>query len=311
MITPSQVVLVTGAAGFIGRYVVRYFMEQGWTVIGIDNSLPENAPLANLTVYHRLQLPDSGLKTILQETSPQAVIHCAGRASVGLSVKDPEADFYGNTVLTFELLNALHLHAPQCRFILLSSAAVYGSPASIPISEDQLTAPISPYGFHKLQCEQICLEFTKLYQVPTAAVRIFSAYGPGLRRQVLWDICQKAIVQRSVQLQGTGHESRDFIHALDIAKALFTIANAAAMEGETYNLAAGREVTISEIAKLVLEALEYEGKLEFDGKVPIGNPLHWKANISKLQTLGFTPSVALERGVETFTNWCRAELVGV
>ncbi|MBD1916315.1 MULTISPECIES: NAD-dependent epimerase/dehydratase family protein [Cyanophyceae] len=311
MITPSKVVLVTGAAGFIGRYVVRYFMEQGWAVVGIDNSLPENAPLSNLTVYHRLQLPDSNLKTIFQETSPQVLIHCAGRASVGLSVKDPEADFYGNTVLTFELLNALRLHAPQCRFILLSSAAVYGNPDSIPISEDQLTAPISPYGFHKLQCEQICLEFTKLYQVPTAAVRIFSAYGPGLRRQVLWDICQKAIVHHSVQLQGTGQESRDFIHALDIAKALFTIAKAPTMEGETYNLATGREVTIAEIAGLVLETLEYEGRLEFDGKVPTGNPLHWKANISKLQTLGFIPSVALERGVQTFTNWCRAELVGV
>ncbi|MBD1874000.1 NAD-dependent epimerase/dehydratase family protein [Nodosilinea sp. FACHB-131] len=307
----SQPVLVTGAAGFIGRYVVRHFMEQGWTVVGIDNSPPENAPLENLTVYHRLQLPDSSLKSILQGTSPQVFIHCAGRASVGLSVKAPEADFYGNTVLTFELLNALRLYAPQCRFILLSSAAVYGNPASIPISEDQLTAPISPYGFHKLQCEQICLEFNKLYQVPTAAVRIFSAYGPGLRRQVLWDICQKAIVHHSVQLQGTGQESRDFIHALDIAKALFTIANAAVMKGEAYNLAAGREVTIAELAGLVLAALEYQGELKFDGKVPIGNPLHWQADISRLQALGFTPSVALERGVRTLANWCRAELVGV
>lgn len=311
MTTPLQVVLVTGAAGFIGRYVVRHFMEQGWTVIGIDNSPPENAPLANLTVYHQLQLPDSRLNAILQETPPQVLIHCAGRASVGLSVKEPGADFYGNTVLTFELLNSLRLYAPQCRFILLSSAAVYGNPASIPISESQVTAPISPYGFHKLQCEQICLEFTKLFQVPTASVRIFSAYGPGLRRQVLWDICQKAIAHDSVLLQGTGEESRDLIHALDIAKALLKIANTAAMEGEAYNLAAAREVTIAELAGLVLEALEYEGKLEFDGKVPTGNPLNWKADISKLQALGFTPSVKLERGVRTFANWCRAELVGV
>lgn len=311
MTTPSQVVLVTGAAGFIGRYVVRLFMEQGWTVIGIDNSPPENAPLANLTFYHRLQLPDSTLNTILQATPPQLLIHCAGRASVGLSVKEPGADFYGNTVLTFELLNALRLFAPQCRFILLSSAAVYGNPVSIPIGESQVTDPISPYGFHKLQCEQLCLEFTRLYQVPTAAVRIFSAYGPGLRRQVLWDICQKAILHDFVLLQGTGEESRDFIHALDIAKALFAISNTAAMEGEAYNLAAGREVSIAELAGLVLESLGYGGKLEFDGEVQIGNPLNWKADISKLQALGFAPSVPLEQGVQTFANWCRAELVGV
>ena len=311
MIIPSEIVLVTGAAGFIGRYVVRHFMEQGWNVIGIDNSPPENAPLANLSIYHSLQLPNSNLKNILQETPPQVLIHCAGRASVGLSVKEPEADFYGNAVLTFDLLNTLRLHAPQCRFILLSSAAVYGNPASIPISENQVTEPISPYGFHKLQCEQICLEFTKLYQVPTAAVRIFSAYAPGLRRQVLWDICQKAITSDSVLLQGTGQESRDFIHALDIAKALFTIAHTAPMKGEAYNLASGREVTIAELAELALAALEYQGKLKFDGQVPIGTPLNWKADITKLQALGFTPSVTLERGVPTFANWCRAELVGV
>lgn len=307
----EKVILVTGAAGFIGRYVVRHFMEQRWTVIGIDNSPPENAPLANLTIYHRLQLPNSKLKAILQETPPHVFIHCAGRASVGLSVKEPENDFYGNTVLTFELVNALRLHAPECRFILLSSAAVYGNPSSIPISESHVTAPISPYGFHKLQGEQICLEFTKLYQIPTASARIFSAYGPGLRRQVLWDICQKAISHDSVILQGSGGESRDLIHALDIAKALFTIANVAPMDGEAYNLASGREVTIAELALLVLEALEYKGKLEFDGKVPIGNPLNWKADVSKLQALGFTPSVILEQGVRTFASWCRAELVGV
>ena len=307
--TPSQVVLVTGASGFIGRYIVRYFMEQGWTVIGIDNSPPENAPLANLTTYHQLQLPNSDLKHILQETPTKVLIHCAGRASVGLSVKEPKADFYGNTVLTFELLNALRLHAPQCRFILLSSAAVYGNPASIPISESQSTTPISPYGFHKLQCEQICLEFTKLYQVPTATARIFSAYGPGLRRQVLWDICEKAITNDVVSLQGTGQESRDFIHALDIAKALFLIANTAVMQGEAYNLASGAEVTIAKLAELALDALDYRGRLEFDGKIPMGNPLNWQADITKLQTLGFSPSETLEKGVNTFANWCRAELI--
>jgi UDP-glucose 4-epimerase len=308
----STNVIVTGVAGFIGRYVARYFTERDFTIIGIDNSPPENAPLANLTHYYQLQLPDNNnFKQILKQSSPQVLIHCAGRASVGLSVKEPEADFYGNTVLTFELLNALRLHAPQCRFILLSSAAVYGNPTSIPISESQSTMPISPYGFHKLQCEQICLEFTKLYQVPTAIARIFSAYGPGLRRQVLWDICEKAINNDVVSLQGTGQESRDFIYALDIAKALFLIANTAVMQGEAYNLASGVEVTIAKLAELALDALDYRGRLEFDGKVPMGNPLNWQANITKLQDLGFSPSVTLDRGVKTFANWCRAELIGI
>jgi UDP-glucose 4-epimerase len=306
-----KTVLVTGVSGFIGRYVARYFSEQGWSVIGIDNSPPENAPLANLSAYHRLQLPDTKLGTLLEEASPQLCLHCAGRASVGLSISDPSADFHTNTVLTFELLNALRLHAPNCRFVFLSSAAVYGNPRSIPVSENQPPAPLSPYGFHKLQCEQLCLEFTKVYDLPTASLRIFSAYGPGLRRQVVWDICYKAIVKNAVVLQGTGQESRDFIHALDIAKALMVVATSAPMQGEVYNLASGREVKIAELGAIVLDALEYNSTPEFDGIVPAGTPLNWQADVSKLKALGFTASVPLERGVKTFASWCRAELIGV
>ncbi len=311
MTTQSKSILVTGVAGFIGRYVARHFSEQGWSVIGIDNSPPENAPLANLSAYHRLRLPDAALNSLLQEHSPQACIHCAGRASVGLSLTDPVADFYASTVLTFEMLNALRLHTPNCRFIFLSSAAVYGNPESLPVSEAQSPAPLSPYGFHKRQCEQLCLEFAKVYGLPTASLRIFSAYGPGLRRQVLWDICQKVITQNSLTLQGTGKESRDFIHALDIAKALSVVVNSAPMQGEAYNLGSGQEVAIAQLANMVLEALDADCSPEFDGVVPAGTPLNWRADVSKLQALGFTASVPLERGVKTFANWCRAELVGV
>jgi len=309
--TEIKSLLITGVAGFLGRYVARYFSEQGWSIIGIDNSPPENAPLANLSNYYRLQLPESSLSSLLQKHSPQVCIHCAGRASVGLSITDPAADFHANTVLTFETLNALRLNAPQCRFIFLSSAAVYGNPESLPVRENQLPAPISPYGFHKWQCEQLCREFAKVYGLPTASVRIFSAYGPGLRRQVLWDICQKAIAQNSLTLQGTGQESRDFIHALDIARALMIVGNLAGMEGEVYNLASGREVAIADLANMLLDALECQIIPSFDGIVSAGNPLNWQADTSKLSALGFTASIPLEKGIKTFANWCRAELVGV
>jgi UDP-glucose 4-epimerase len=307
----TKSVLITGVSGFIGRYAARYFAEQGWTVIGLDSSTPENAPIANLQHYYSTRLPGDNLPNILQQHQPDVCIHCAGRASVNLSVSDPAADFYGNTALTFELLNALRQSAPTCRFIFLSSAAVYGNPETLPITETQTPNPLSPYGFHKHQAEQLCAEFSKIYNLPTASLRIFSAYAPGLRRQVLWDICRKALTQDRVILQGTGQESRDFIHALDIAKALMAVATSAPMTGEVYNLASGREVTIAELATLVFGALDHQGELSFDGIVPIGNPLNWRADISKIESIGFTPNVQLEQGVKVFTNWCRAELIGV
>ncbi|MEH2124667.1 NAD-dependent epimerase/dehydratase family protein [Nostoc sp.] len=311
MTTFKQSLLVTGVAGFIGRYVARYFSEQGWSVIGVDNSPPENAPLHNLTAYHRLKLPDPSLNNLLKEYSPNICIHCAGRASVGLSIIEPDIDFRSNTALTFEILNALRINAPSCRFIFLSSAAVYGNPESLPIGETQRCNPISPYGFHKLQSEQLCLEFSKVYDLPSASVRIFSAYGPGLRRQVLWDICRKAIYQPIVKLQGSGQESRDFIHALDIAKALLVVATSAPMQGEAYNFASGREVTVLELTKMVFKSLDYKGSVEFDGIVPVGTPLNWQADVTKLGSLGITDFLSLERGVHVYANWSYAELLGI
>jgi UDP-glucose 4-epimerase len=304
-------ILITGTAGFLGRYVAQHFSDLGWTIIGIDNVAPENAPLPLLSSYHSLKLPDAALNDIIRKHAPEVCIHCAGSASVGQSVADPVRDFYANTVLTFEVLNALRLHAPKCRFILLSSAAVYGNPETLPVTEQHAPAPISPYGFHKLQCEQLCREFAEMYGLQTASLRIFSAYGPGLHRQVLWDICRKVIIQKSLTLQGTGKESRDFIHALDIARAIHTVSTVAPLTGEVYNLASGQEVTIKELAAMTLDALDSPITPLFDGVLPAGTPLNWRADISKLRSLGFSVSIPMQQGVKSFATWCRTELTGV
>jgi len=305
-LTANSRVLITGVTGFIGSHVARRFSQQGWAVIGIDRS-PANAhQLPSLSSFHCLQLPDPAFNTVLTDSRPQLCIHCAGSASVAQSIADVSADFYANTVLTFEVLNALRDCAPHCKLIFLSSAAIYGNPATLPIVETQPPAPISPYGFHKWQCEQLCQEFRKVYGLSNAIVRIFSAYGPGLRRQVIWDICEKASHQQSLLLNGTGRESRDFIHVADIAEALLAVATAAPMLGETYNLGSGRETTIDELAHMVVEALGHRCSIEFDGVVPVGTPLNWRADISRVRTLGFDPSMSFDNGIKTVVKWYRS-----
>lgn len=300
-------ILVTGAGGFLGRSVARHFAGAS-RVVGVDVVPEENAQLSALAAYHRVQLPDSRLGEILREHQPSLVIHCAGRASVPMSVNDPASDFHDGVAVTFDLLNALREHAPQSRFLLFSSAAVYGQPQSLPVSEEHAPAPLSPYGFHKWQCEILCAEFAKVYGLRTASLRIFSAYGPGLRRQVMWDICQKALVKKSLKLQGTGAESRDFIHATDIARAAEIVANHAPMNGEVFNVSTGREVTIRDLSAMLLRALGVGIEPEFDGVVPSGVPHNWRADVSRLNALGFHPGVPLEQGAQKFAAWCRAEL---
>jgi UDP-glucose 4-epimerase len=307
----GRTVLITGVAGFIGRYAARYFSELGWSVIGVDQVQQENGPLQNLSAYHCIQLPDKKLAGLLGHFLPQVCIHCAGPASVGLSMEDPSMDFYSSTVLTFEILNMLRLYCPASRFILISSAAVYGNPSALPIGEDQPLAPISPYGFHKYQCEQLCQEFAKVYGLSTASGRVFSAYGTGLRRQVIWDICEKVTARKSLELHGSGRESRDFVHAVDIVKALFVIAETAPMEGEAYNIGSGRQVFIAELADMILRMLGSECRPHFDGIAPHGNPLNWQADISKIGALGFAPEIGLEEGIKSFVNWRRSELAKI
>jgi len=307
----QNIIVLTGVTGFIGSHVARHFSQRGWSVVGIDRTPAKNDLLGNLSSFHSLQLPDPSFGVLLKDKSPQLCIHCAGTASVGQSIVDVTSDFYANTVLTFEVLNALRINAPNCRFIFLSSAAVYGNPKSLPVDENQTPAPISPYGFHKWQCEQLCEEFFKVYGLPTAIIRIFSAYGPGLRRQVIWDICQKAIKQKSILLQGTGKESRDFVHALDISKALMAVALYAPMQGEIYNIGSGNETEIAELASTVVEVLGSDYPIRFDGVIPPGTPLNWRADISKVKALGFVPSISLAEGVKTAVNWCRLELEDV
>lgn len=309
--TPPLTLVVIGAAGFIGRYVCRYFSTFGWRVIGVDNVSAENAPVAFLAAYHSINLPSSALVKILSAEKPTLCVHCAGRASVALSLTDPLADYHAGPVLTFELLNVLRETTPDCRLIFLSSAAVYGNPSRLPISESQEPVPISPYGFHKWQSEQICTEFATVYGLRTASLRIFSAYGPGLRRQVLWDICRKVISEGRLALQGSGAESRDFVHAQDIATAIRTVADNGSMKGEVYNLASGQETTIKELASLVLKVAGSTLSPEFDGVVPSGVPLNWRADISKIEALGFSPSITLERGVAQLVDWCKPELEGL
>jgi len=301
-------ILITGVAGFIGRHLARFFTEEGHRIIGIDAVPPENAPLSHIGTYYRLDLPHAELERILQTESPDVCIHCAGRASVGLSLIDPASDFRAGTLLTFELLDALRRYAPTCRCIFLSSAAVYGNPQTLPVSETHPPAPISPYGFHKWQSELLCREFATIYGLPTASVRIFSAYGPGLRRQVLWDICQKALTHDVVRLQGTGQESRDFIHVRDICRAIAFVADIAPLRGEMYNVASGQATKIETLARLIIAEIAKPLILEFDGTVPSGTPLYWQADISTLINAGFRLSIPLENGIKTFVTWCRAEV---
>jgi UDP-glucose 4-epimerase len=251
-------------------------------------------------------MDQAGLAEVIATARPDLCIHAGGRASVGDSIKDPAPDFEAGPVLTFAMLDAIRREAPQCGFVLLSSAAVYGDPRSLPIGEHDKISPISPYGAHKRISELLCKEFQDLFAIRTAVVRIFSAYGEGLRRQVLWDICRQLAKGESIELHGTGRESRDFIHVTDVAAGILLVAEKGLGRG-VFNIGSGRETTVAELAGIAASVLSPEGSPRFDGRVPPGDPVRWRADVARIQDLGFRCSIALEQGVAAYAEWVRRE----
>lgn len=300
-------VLVTGAGGFLGRAVGRRFASEHWSVFGlgatVDATMRWNA-------FHHMTLPDVRFADVLKTLRPDVLVHCAGRASVPESFGDPRGDFDSSPLVLFEVLDQVRRLSPQTRVIFLSSAAVYGNPCSLPIDENHVCAPMSPYGFHKRMCEQLCEEFTRCFDVATASARIFSAYGPGLRRQVVWDVCEKALRDPEVLLQGTGEESRDFIHVDDAAAALYLLATRGECDGGAYNLASGDETRIADLASEIVATVAPGKTVRFSGRAAQGMPQRWRADITRLRGIGFQPACAFRTGLgETLAHHQR-EIAG-
>src|SRR5262245_21334499 len=222
MTAPAAV--VTGAVGFIGSHVARALRARGYRVhaMGRGTDAEHIGPSALSVVDERTEL----------------VVHCAGGSSVGQSVSAPLVDFQKTVPPFAEVLEWARGHVATAKVVLLSSAAVYGDADTIPTAEDSPLRPISPYGCHKRMCEELCASYGRNYGVSSAVVRLFSVYGAGLRKQLLWDTCRKASTGDR-RFQGTGQELRDWLHVDDAVALVLAAAGIAAPETPIINGGSG------------------------------------------------------------------------
>lgn len=292
-------VLIVGASGFIGSHVLQRCTDWGVDVFPVGGaarvlSTPSDA---------------AGWRDLVRQNGPfDACFNCAGRAHVGNSITEPLQDFAGNATLVFWLLDSIRQHSPQCRFINISSAAVYGTPDTLPIQESSSKTPLSPYGWHKLISEMLCQEFAECYQIETCSLRGFSVYGPGLRKQLFWDLAKRASSEKSIQLYGTGTETRDFIYIDDFVDVMFCVLQHAAFDGQCINVGSGEQTTIRDAAEAFLSAYQYKGRATFGGEVRTGDPTAWQADVTKINSFQFAPKVPFAVGIQRTANWLRAAL---
>jgi dTDP-glucose 4,6-dehydratase/UDP-glucose 4-epimerase len=296
-------ILVVGSKGFIGRNCVKYFKGK-YDVWECDVILDYNNPK-----YIAIDSVDSDFLEVFQKEHFDICINCSGAASVSFSMEKPFNDFRLNTLNVFKLLEAIHTLAPDCKFITMSSAAVYGNPQSLPITEQMLTSPVSPYGYHKVMAEQVCEEYSRFWDVKTCCFRIFSAYGAGLRKQIMWDLYNKFAAKdnNTVKLWGTGNETRDFIHVKDIVRAMELVIDHCDFKGNIINVANGEQVKISTIAETFKTILNSDKEIEFNNMARPGDPLNWEAKIDILKSFGYQKTIELKDGINDYIKWIERE----
>ncbi|MBA2613903.1 MAG: NAD(P)-dependent oxidoreductase [Bacteroidetes bacterium] len=288
-------ILIIGASGFIGNACFNYFSKKNETV-GVDriNNTSNTIIIEN----------DSTIIPNLVAKKFDVIINCAGSSNIQDSFINTDNDFKLNVTFVKDLMELIKNSSPNTKVINLSSAAIYGNPKSLPIKESTHPNPLSPYGLHKLQSEKILKEYHYLFNLNTLSVRIFSAYGPGLKRQFFYDLYTKFTSGKDqIELLGTGNESRDFIFIADIIDALDVLIHKAKFDGGVYNIGSQRESFIQPTAKIFAKICNYKGEIKFTQKQFDGYPLNWEADISKLRSIGFFPKTKLEEGLKVYFNW--------
>lgn len=298
----AKTCLVLGASGFIGSHIADKFLACKHEVIGVDvmtanrHHTPGYRHFAGAITVELLQL-------LFTQNRIDTVIFAAGRASVQASFQSPVTDHQENVMAFLLVAEAVRIYAPNAFLILLSSAAVYGNPSSLPIHENDLKQPISPYGFHKIQAELIAQEYATCFQLRISALRLFSCYGEGQRKLLLWDLCKKLEQPGPLVLKGKGNESRDFIHVEDVASFSLHLALTPPQGFAIFNVASGKETSIREIAEKLVEHIDHNRTIQFEGKENTGNPDNWRADIEAMKNTGFIPSVTLEEGLRRYAHW--------
>lgn len=286
----KKTVVITGVNGFLGR------------------NFCEKLPADRFRIFPSIErLPSFGFIELIREAKPNYVIHCAGAASVPNSFREPNVDFMNSTAICSFVLDSISKYSPESKLIFLSSAAVYGNPAVLPIQESSTRFPISPYGYHKYYCEQLLEQYAKIHGVQYQCMRIFSAYGEYLKKQVIYEIFKRIADPRNevIELYGDGTETRDFIHVADVVQAALVL-----MECEAngfFNVASGSEMSIRDLTERIMDITKSRRKIRFKQEVRTGDPTKWRADIQLLSSKGFRARVDLEEGLKSYWSWLQCE----
>ena len=304
--------LVTGTAGFIGSHLSAVLTGRGADVIGIDCFTDYYAEsvkrdnLAPLLQHPRFRFVEEALQTTDLDALLDGVTHVFHLAAQAGVRKSWGTDFRTYTTHNVDasqrLLEAVK-NRPIERFVYASSSSVYGDAATIPMREDSLLRPLSPYGVTKLAAEQLCYLYHVNYAVPTVSLRYFTVYGPRQRPDMAFHkFIRAALGGQPIALYGDGGQTRDFTFVEDIVAAT-AAAGDRGRPGAVYNIGGGTRVSMHEVLDLIgrLTGRPLDVRRE---DVQKGDMRDTFADTTRARAdLGFAPRTSLADGLAAQCAW--------
>lgn len=301
--------IVLGGLGFVGRHVCRCLASAGYRVAGVGHGTwkETDGALWGVGDWTPGDITSESLRLAAGTDPVEVIVHCAGGSAVSHSYASPFEDYERSVSTTAALLEFVRETCiGRPRVVLASSAAVYGDQGEVDLTEASTRSPVSPYGFHKLMAENLCDSYARFFGLRISVVRLFSVYGEGLRKQLLWDAANK-FKRGDTRFFGTGRELRDWLHVTDAARLLC----AAAMdEGqasfELFN-GGGTHATTGHVLSELGRRL---GQLElpvFTGETHVGNPRRLTSDSRHARRqLSWAPTVSLSEGLARYATWFEA-----
>ena len=287
--------IVTGGAGFIGPHLTRALMEEGWEVHVVDDlSLGKKENVPEGATLHECNVDDTKQLATLCE-GVDTIFHLAAIPRVPYSIEYPLETNQANVTGTLSVLVAAR-NAGVRRVVFSSSSSIYGNQEAMPLSEDMVPQPLSPYAVQKRVGELYMSLFTELYDVEAVSLRYFNVYGSGMDPNgayalVIGKFIQQRLDGEALTVTGDGEQTRDFTHISDVVRANMLASSSEHVgKGEVMNIGRGEEVSVKRIAELIGgEITHIEPRIE---------PKRSLANTERAEELlGWKPQVSIEEGI--------------
>lgn len=303
--------LVTGGAGFIGSNLVELLLADGHEVVVLDDLSSGYAE--NLRPEAEFVNGDVSAPDVVASAARgcEVIWHLAASVGNTRSIDNPVRDSEINVIGTLRVLEAARQHGIN-RVVASSSAGIFGELKTLPIAEDHPQDPDSPYGASKLAAEKMCLVYNKLYGMQNVALRYFNVFGVRQRYDAYGNVipifAEKMLRHQPVTIFGDGEQTRDFVHATDVARGNYLAGTSESAAG-AFNLGSGSRVSINELARMMAEMIAEPVEIVHGAPRP-GDVRDSLADVSAAGlAFGFKPSVKLEEGLRGYIDWLRGDPV--